>query len=1578
MGTAPDIPELGRDEVVDRRYVIAAALGHGGTATVYRARDLALHRDVALKVLSFTSVAGRRRFRRELGWLVSHAHPNLARLYDFGRCRHRDFDLDYSAAELIEGGTLETHARGRRWRDVFGPVCDALTALAWLHRAGLRHGDLKPDNVLVRSSGRGVLIDLSASAPLSRISSRDHVSGTPRFMAPELLAGRAAGARADLFSFGKTLQALEPALSEPIPSGCLRLIDRLLRAEPAQRPSDALEVLAILEASAPSGRRPRASVEEPVEPGALLGRDTSLARWQSVLADALSDGPGGRGLLLCGPPGSGKTRLLRELCWQAQDRMPITEGAAVGTTPIHNLVARALGQRTSPTGLGEVLEAFERLCAQGPAVLAMDDVDQLTDVHATLLEALVRSTSPAHRVRWLLSTTEARPSFELERVEVGPLPRDAVASWVERFVPDADVDHIIEVTRGLPGRIREVCAASQRGDLAAGALEESNGPSSVQSAMPSPSGRTLVTRIEALDAEAARALAMLGVAHDALPGPLLVMSGVTLQTMAELESARLAVVAEGAWKAGPTVSAHQLQRELPQGLLEEGACALAMGARAGAEAPDTTARERSEAGALLVRALVASGDLSAATLTLDAAERDVEWAPRAWRSAAMHLVSDDLGPSPAARVAAAAALEAAGELRSALSQLAMALRDRPPPSVLPNLRLRAASCYERLGDMGRAARQLNRARGLATGTPSSAYALLDCRIRTRRGDYAGAAEAAEAALSTEHDEEIAADLHEALGLAGTYLGDTSARDHLERAVAHRDRGGTPRAQLRAHSYLALQAYREGETERASRGFERALEIAESAGLGDSLATAALNFGTACHQLGEWGRALEAYERGLRAAIAWGRERTQTTLRFNLAKLYSDIGCLDRAEALLPEVESQAERAQSAELIAAKHALEAEILLTRGDLSRADESLVRTRAELPVAGSRRERCECELTAAEVALARDSAEDAARALTAASELHEGLQAADVSMRYHVVAGRVALLEDQVTRAQTHCREARRDSARTEQLALRAELDDLTADAYARTGAPTLATRHRTLATEAWERIASSLPEALRDPFWKHPKRVRRQPPMAPASDAAASLPRAALTRRLLEINQRLSSTLDTDAVLRLAMDSAIELTGAERGFVILRAHPRGHPGESMGPTLEVPVARNVDREQIGRSHLKFSHGIASRVVEDAQEMDLLSAFADQVAMALYNGRLLEELRRRTRELEEQKRKVEKLSRTQAHEIERLSVELAKERTSPREGGQRFERIVGQGPAMQKVFDILSRVAPSEVTVLLEGESGTGKELVARTIHESSRRAGPFVAINCAALPEPLLESELFGHKKGAFTGATADRPGLFVSARRGTLFLDELGEAPLGIQAKLLRALQEREVRPLGSERSIPVRDVRIICATNRRLQEEVQAGRFREDLYYRVSVVEVVLPPLRERPEDIPVLAQVLLKRLGQASGQPCKGLSRTAMRKLVSFAFPGNVRQLENVLSRANLMAEGERIEGADLELPVPAALPARGRTREAYGEAEAERLVAALAQHRWNVSEVARALGMPRTTMYRKLKRYGLLRSRS
>jgi DNA-binding NtrC family response regulator len=350
--------------------------------------------------------------------------------------------------------------------------------------------------------------------------------------------------------------------------------------------------------------------------------------------------------------------------------------------------------------------------------------------------------------------------------------------------------------------------------------------------------------------------------------------------------------------------------------------------------------------------------------------------------------------------------------------------------------------------------------------------------------------------------------------------------------------------------------------------------------------------------------------------------------------------------------------------------------------------------------------------------------------------------------------------------------------------------------------------------------------------------------------------------------------------------------------------------------------------------------------------------------------------------------------SNDVLRLTVERAAERRRLIEENRRLreplaprvglDQVVGKSPAMGAVFDLVRKAARSDANILIQGESGTGKELIARAIHAQSPRAAEvFVPLDCAALPDTLLESELFGHERGAFTGADRAKPGMIEVADRGTLFLDEIGELPQALQAKLLRALQERQIRRVGGTKFVNV-DVRLVSATNRDATELVRKGQFRDDLFYRVNVIAIMLPPLRERAGDVALLTHHFLRRYGRNRDRPLDGIEPEALERLETYTWPGNVRELQNVIGRACALADGPMVRVRDLPdhvrgrgRPAP-AVPGKDRplaeAREAWLQAFAQEYLSdLLRRHGGNISQAAKTAGVDRKTLHRLLAKHGI-----
>ncbi len=481
------------------------------------------------------------------------------------------------------------------------------------------------------------------------------------------------------------------------------------------------------------------------------------------------------------------------------------------------------------------------------------------------------------------------------------------------------------------------------------------------------------------------------------------------------------------------------------------------------------------------------------------------------------------------------------------------------------------------------------------------------------------------------------------------------------------------------------------------------------------------------------------------------------------------------------------------------------------------------------------------------------------------------------------------------------------------------------------------------------------------------------------------RLASYRQLYDFSERLLGHYDLQDLLESLMDGVVSLTRAHKGFLLL----------AEGNELEVKVARNVRRENVDDALDQLSDSIVEKVIKTRRPLIVSDAMADQEfknAMSVMSLRLSSvmcvPLLERGNLLgviyvgndsvaqlfDETHLEVLTIFAAQAALILKSALVVNELKGDNRKLNERLEAmrlgdIIGSCPAMQEVFRKVHKVATTDISVLITGETGTGKELIALELHRRSARAkGPFIIINCGAIPENLLESELFGHVKGAFTGAVQNRPGKFHAASGGTLFLDEIGEMPLALQVKILRALQEKVVVRVGETRGESV-DIRVLAATNRNLDTEIKAGRFREDLYYRLNVINLHLPPLRERGDDVLVIAKYLLQRYVAEFNAKVQGFSPEGAAAIRRFSWPGNIRQLENHLKKACVLSERTMLSADDLgladEVPPP-ILP----LAEAKEKFQRDYIHQVLSLNSGNRTKTARDLGVDPRTIFRHLER--------
>lgn len=924
------------------------------------------------------------------------------------------------------------------------------------------------------------------------------------------------------------------------------------------------------------------------------------------------------------------------------------------------------------------------------------------------------------------------------------------------------------------------------------------------------------------------------------------------------------------------------------------------------------------------------------------------------------------------------------------------------------------------------------------------------------GDYARAIEEGEEARRElgEGDQQpvVRARLSHVLGLAAFYQGRLEdAEGTLGEALARYEALGRPGDVAALRTCLGIVQHRKDRYDEALAEYQGALEMAERAGDRARQWSLLMNMGVVYQERGDVQRAIEHYERSLRLSEVLGDRGGVLKNCNNLGNVYRYLGQLDRARALVERSLALCRSEKNRFIEGYNLSLLGEIERLEGACGDPEAHLRAALALFEELGSANEITEVQLELGQLALDRGAHDDVAawagRALEAA--LRHGARDLRVrALTLRAEAERVRA-DGAPDRAGELVEDALRSAEGLDSPEVLWPLRFVAARVLRDLGETRKAIEHGLAALEILRGLVRPLPPKLAESFMG--VRDRREA-MAELRWIEALEGHAARAQRtdvfgadmakLLEINKRLNTEHDVTRLLEFIMDSAIVLTGAERGFLLLGSEEDGPDG------LTVRVARNIDRENIKNRRFKISTSIAERVMEEGEpiitvdamederyreylsihnlrlrsilclplrlmgrsigvlyidnrfqasafgEVDLafMEAFADQAAIAIGNARLFEENLRQKNALAESQRRVEDLNKQLEEKLQRTSLELAETQTrmarqqQQLESRHRYEALVGQSAKLREVFYIIDRLLENDIPVLIGGESGTGKELVARAIHyNGARRSHEFVAVNCGSIPASLFESELFGHVRGAFTGASADKRGFFEVAHKGTLFLDEIGEMPLEMQVKLLRVLQSGEVQKVGSPRTTKV-DVRIVAATNRDLKEQVRRKEFREDLFYRINVVPIQLPALRERKDDIPLLVQHFIKE-NRASGLTrIKGISADALTLLARYDFPGNVRELETIIKNASVFAEGEQLTPASFAhfheiVAAASGVSARPVGRDGDGlpfspgmtiaELEREAIIRTLEACGGNKKKTAELLGIDRRTLYNKLDGY-------
>lgn len=899
------------------------------------------------------------------------------------------------------------------------------------------------------------------------------------------------------------------------------------------------------------------------------------------------------------------------------------------------------------------------------------------------------------------------------------------------------------------------------------------------------------------------------------------------------------------------------------------------------------------------------------------------------------------------------------------------------------------------------------------------------KVKMMTGQYEAARGIIAGGLEEQVDDSIRSSLQRTLSLVACYEGRfEEAHEKIDAARKLSRDSGDLRGEAVAENCAAIIFQRQGELAAALDHYRESHRLYEGSGYIGGLPVVLLNIGTIYYQLGNFTGALDKFESSIRVARRLEKVSTVAASMINIGNIYIYFGEMAEARRYVSGAVDLARKHAMKTFEAKGHLCLGEIALAEGKLSEAADSCLRALEIFRELGNKTDIVEAALEKGEIDLADGrftSALAAAEEVIAmAGQLSHGrYEAAGLTLRGKSL-GRIAGRE----------RDALVSLRRALEMAAGGRHSEEEWKAhralwlfYRERGEHEPAERHRGSALEILTNLAYSLPEPYRVSFWQNSPDRRSckdeggAPGRQPGGMAGGEREKMF---RLLEINRKILSEKDARRLLELAMDTAVELFMAERGFLILK--------DEKGK-MNIAVARNIDRETVRGARLKISRSIAEKVamtgeplltmsardderftatrsvhelklksvmcvpirgrekilgtlyIDNRFQMDLFTdedlrlmlSFADVIAVALENIRMQEENRRRRIDLEKAKAELDGMYRKQADRLN-LALRDLEAKQNILEFKYDYSRIVGRSPAMLHVLGLIERVTESDVSVLIEGESGTGKELVARTIHFNGPRCKDhFVSLNCGAVPETLLESELFGYRRGAFTGADEDREGLLSLAHKGSIFLDEIGEMTHAMQVKMLRFLQSGEIRQLGAGRDTRV-DVRVIAATNRSLEGMVGEGRFREDLFYRINVVMIVMPPLRERREDIPVLCEHFLESLSSEMKIAKRTFTGKAMDILLQYDWPGNIRELENVIKNALILGDSSRITPADLHLKADKKKDLRQSVDKLEMVAiEEKNIRKVLEVAGGNKAEAARLLGIGRMTLYRKIKKYNI-----
>lgn len=1641
-------------------YELIRQLGAGELGKVYLARDPLRHTEIALKQVQGAHDNEKRAafLKSEYGILAKLRHPNLVRVYDLGL---EEGNL-YFTSEYINGVEIGQAVSTLSLEQKLELIAQLCRALEYIHSRGIIHGDIKPSNILItQKSGRRTLklLDFGLARHFKTHPCQPG-GGTRAYMAPEVLRGRITP-QSDLYALGVVLDELIPTKR---PSPLDELVQKLMSPQLENRFSRANTVIRALNrcVSANFSMETIESLESYLYSPELIGRRESYDQlWQAV-SDSVP-----RFVMLSGEFGIGKTRLIDEIKTAAQlQNIPVITADSLPSL-LQQLRLPAfpeLADADESESFQQMVQLINSTLAKEKYLFHITDLNQLSLTEIKFLKFWVRQALEGScPICWIgelrgpgLAALQDIPA--VETLVLLPFTRAEVATYLEHITAQETIDRkfisaIHQLSAGVPAALtailKQLIAQQEKPDqlqLDLAALSQIKQVPDISDA--------LRQHYDTLTANEQKLLTFMALWQS--PVDFAASKQLLGWDESKLFDAAAALLKNRMITQGQ--ESFELIRPLWRKSLSEQISANSRRhwhSKIAQYIEPSVHKRQTWLLPALAQHYLESGDREKgphyAFLAAQCLQRQF------FNEQALHYYKQGIERAGGnffdekIYTEMARLYERLGRFKQAhhlYQEIAEHLRDTAPEQSL-QAEIHQALASQKQGNWKDALKAYEQLLHHSSQQLSSKQAMeiysLTAMIQARQGQLDAAWSTIQKGLKlTEHRQHRGSAVSfNTAALICYYRGQyEQAITYYQRSLKSYEAQKSEAGIANVYNNLGMVYQQEHNANAALEYYQRALRIAKKRGNLPFQATLFANQATVYQERGEYASALTDYRRSEAIHRSMEMREEHCGDCINLANIYTIFGAAHEASSYIEQAQQNLEQEESSTYRGYLLSIQGDLALLNRDGHQAIRHYQDAQRCFEKTTAVREQRLMRLNQLRVLLLEgklQSAEKIFKELLPPSAEEDS----ESALLYDLLAARLNIQKNEDLEETEHTLTKITRFLRTYPAPeLAWDTHDALHELALKIGDLTKAHGHRLTAQDIIMNLARNVPEEFQNEYLQHP--LRQQVTADGTHTIKAASKEIAMSEhtnhhslkmtRLLEINRKLNSEWSLDKLLELIMDSAIELSGAKRGFLILSLSGRLRHFDWK----QVRTARHFERANIEEDEIELSSSVVNQAlnrqavlltsnaqddtrfskyqsvhrlelnsilvvpliwesnvigalyldnasISDAftdDDIPLVEMFAEFAVLALRNSKSFERLQITRRDAIRQSKALQKTVTQQNVEILQIQEQL---RRTQQELPTRYnyENIIGRSKAMQDVFRVLDKVTDTNIPVIIYGESGTGKELIAKALHfNSSRKDKHFVSENCSAIPEHLLESELFGHVKGAFTGAEHKKEGLFQYADHGTLLLDEIGDMPVKLQPKLLRVLQENQIRPIGDRKTIPI-DVRIIAASHRDLKLLVQQGRFRQDLFYRINGLIVRIPALRERHDDIPLLVEHFLAQYSSDS-EPVR-ISAEAMKCLMQYSWPGNVRELEHSIRNAILFAESGEIttetlafkeelfhEGTPLlmsrktvDFEVPAAQQLEQLTDER------ERLLEALRLTHNHKTKAAQMLGVTRKTLYNWLERY-------